>query len=588
MLDNTHMSFLSFQALKDLPEPVFWFDETGSFFDVNPMASKIWGYTRKEFQKMSVFDVNPHMKPEMWEEHWKRKQLDPSSFEAVHQKKDGTVFPVDVTDNFIEYEGKVYCCAIIRDISERKKQNRIARLSRFTLESFGEAVFWIASNGTIHSANQHAIRRYGYSSDEFKHVSVWSLYQDMDQARFQKFWRELKSKKSVISESVHLTKDGKKIDVEVSANYIQFEDEEFSASVVRDITDRKRREAAMRGAFTEIKELKVKLEAENNYLYEEIELKSNIADIITADIGYKQLLSEVEKVANTDTTVLISGESGSGKEILASMIHQLSPRSESPLIKIDCGSLPQGMIESELFGHMKGSFIGAITDKLGKFQIADGGTIFLDEIGEMPFEMQSKLLQIIEEGLFQVLGSTIAVQVDVRFIASTSDDLLKLIEDGKFREDLYFRLNVFPISTIPLRERKEDIPLLVRYFSTKIGDRIGKKITDIPNKIINQFMEYDFPGNVRELQNLVERGVITSVNGKLSPVDISPKKKVDKSKTFTSLKDQERSYIIDVLKHTNWKVSGEGGAAKILDVRPTTLFSKMERLHIKRSLEPAD
>ncbi len=578
------MASLSFQALMDLPEPVFWFDRTGSFFDVNTKATEVWGYSREELLQMTVFDLNIYMKPELWEEHWKKKQLDPSSFEGLHRKKDGTIFPVDITDNFVQLNGEVYCCAIIRDISERRETDRTARLSRVTIENLEEAIFWIQSDGRIQHANHYALQRYGYTLDEFREMSVWSLYEEMSQEQFGKFWEKLKDDKTIVTESKHITKDGKKIDVELSANYIKFEDMEFSASIVRDITDRKRKAAAIRGAYTEIKELKEKLEAENSYLYEEIDLKNNIADIITINSSYKEVLSQVEKVANTETTVLISGESGTGKELIARAIHQLSARSERPLVKIDCGSIPIDLFDSELFGHKKGAFVGAITDKLGKIQIANGGTIFLDEIGALPLEIQSKLLRLIDENMFEVLGSTIAVQVDVRVIASTKKDLEKEIEKGVFREDLFFRLNVFPLATIPLRERKEDIPLLVKYFSDRIGERIGKKITDIPKKIIDQFEKYEFLGNVRELQNLVERGVITSVNGKLNLVDLT-QKKTTRSRSYTTLREQERSYIIDVLKHTKWKVSGEGGAAQILDVRPTTLFSKMERLDIKRSLE---
>jgi len=584
-MTESDLPLISFQVLRDLPEPVFWFDETGKFLDVNARATEVWGYSREEFLQMTIFDVNANMKPAMWSEHWRKKQVDPSTFEAVHRKKDGSLFPVDITDKFIHVDDKVYCYAIVRDISERTTKNRIARLSKFTLENIEEAIFWIESTGVIQNANQHAIDRYGFSLDEFKSMSIRSLYEDMDQTRFESFWQRLKNDKTIISESIHITKEGKKIDVEVSANYIKFEDVEFSASIVRDITDRKRKEAAIRGAFTEIRELKEKLEAENSYLYEEIEIKNNVADIITTNAAYLEVLSQVEKVAHTDTTVLISGESGSGKELLARAVHKLSPRSESPLIHINCGSIPHGYIESELFGHKKGAFLGAITDKVGKFEIANGGTVFLDEIGDLPFEFQSKLFRVIDEGVYEVLGSNIENQSDVRVIASSSKDLKKEIDRDNFREDLYFRLNVFPIITVPLRERSEDIPLLVRHFSTKIGDRIGKKITEIPIKVIDQLEKYDFPGNVRELQNLVERGVITSVNGKLNLADINLKKKTDIPHVFTSLKDLERSYIIDVLKHTNWKVSGNGGAAKILDLRPTTLFSKMERLNIKRSSE---
>ena len=283
--------------------------------------------------------------------------------------------------------------------------------------------------------------------------------------------------------------------------------------------------------------------------------------------------------------MLVTGESGTGKELIARALHQLSKRSKRPMIKVNCAALPANLIESELFGHEKGAFTGALALKVGKFELADGGTLFLDEIGELPIELQPKLLRAIQEGEIERLGGSGTKKVDVRIIAATNRNLPNEVQEGNFREDLYYRLNVFPIHSVPLRERREDIPLLVRFFCEKLGNKLGRKITDIPNKIIDKLMAYDFPGNVRELENLIERGIITSKGGKLNLGDWFKLKKRKKSDTFVSLDDMQRNYIIEILKHTKWKVSGDQGAASILKMRPTTLYSKMEKLNIKRSTE---
>ncbi|MEM6317018.1 MAG: sigma 54-interacting transcriptional regulator, partial [Bacteroidota bacterium] len=300
-----------------------------------------------------------------------------------------------------------------------------------------------------------------------------------------------------------------------------------------------------------------------------------------------KVLKSIEQVADTSATVLVTGESGTGKELIARALHQLSRRSKRPMIKVNCAALPANLIESELFGHEKGAFTGALTKKIGKFELADSGTLFLDEIGEMPIELQSKLLRAIQEGEIERVGGHQSISVDVRIIAATNRHLPKEIEAGTFREDLYYRLNVFPIHSIPLRKRKEDIPLLLQFFCEKLGAKLGRKITDVPQKVIDKLMDYDFPGNVRELENLIERAIITSSRGRLSLGNwfCTPKKKKVKPLELPTLEEIQRQHIIEVLKHTEWRVSGENGAAKILGLRPTTLYSKIERLGIKRSKE---
>jgi len=463
-LQNQEFHKLSYDALDKLPVPVLWFDENANFIEVNQKACADRGFTREEFLKMTIFDINPNMHPDTWPTHWDNKIKDPSSFETTHKRKDGKEFPVDVIDNFVSLDGKIVCCAIIRDI-----------------------------------------------------------------------------------------------------------------------TDRKRKEGALRGALMEIRELKEKLEIENNYLNEEMDIKNDFGEIVTNNDSFKKVLKQVEQVADTSSTVLITGESGTEKELLVRAIHQMSVRSERQVIKVACGSLSPHMIESELVGHEKNAFVGALNRKIGKLELAHNGTLFLEEIDELALEMQTKLLQFLKAEEFQRLGGTDIVKVNLRIIATSTKDLMKEVEQGRFREELYFYLNVFPIQTIALRDRIEDIPPLTRYFCEKIGNTINKKIINIPESAIDKLMDYDFPGNVRELENIVERGVINSRKGRLNLTDFNPRKRNIKPKSYVSLEDMQRNYIARVLQHTNWRVSGKSGASGILGIPPTTLFSKIKKLGIKRS-----
>ncbi len=585
---NFDLGKLSVKALNELPEAVLWMDENGKFFEVNPVGCQVWGYTREEFLALYVFDINPNFTPDIWAEHWNKQVKNAATFESSHRRKDGTIFPVDITNNFVELNGKTVSCSIVRDISDRKKNNRIARLSDATIQSVGDAIFWICPKGFIKHVNETACQRYGYTKAELESMNILSLSKDLTTEDLNNLFTRLRKEKQFLIEGMHYTKDDEPIDVEISGNYVQFEEMEYTCSIVRDIRERKRKEAALRGALMEIRSLKEKLEAENNYLQEEIEIQNNFGEIVSNSAKFKKVLQKVEQVADTSSTVLITGESGTGKELIARAVHQLSRRSKRPMIKVNCAALPANLIESELFGHEKGAFTGAISQKIGKFELADKGTLFLDEIGEMPIELQSKLLRAIQEGEIERLGSTTTLQVDVRLIAATNRDLLKEIENGKFREDLYYRLNVFPIHSIPLRKRKEDIPLLTRYFCDQLGLKLGRKIEVVPQKVIDKLTAYDFPGNVRELENLIERAIIMSKRGKLQLGDwFNPKQKVKKPVDFLSMEAIQKKHIIEVLQHTNWRVSGENGAAKILAMRPTTLYSKMEKLNIKRSTDLA-
>ncbi|MGB5894776.1 MAG: sigma 54-interacting transcriptional regulator [Ignavibacteriaceae bacterium] len=337
----------------------------------------------------------------------------------------------------------------------------------------------------------------------------------------------------------------------------------------------------LQNALSEVEILKNRLEAENIYLQDEIKLQHNFENIITQSEALKKLLYKVEQVSSTDATVLILGESGTGKELFTRAIHNISDRGERPLVKVNCSALPANLIESELFGHEKGAFTGATSRKIGRFELADGGTIFLDEIGDLPLELQPKILRVLQEGEFERIGNSKTIKVDVRIIAATNRELKAEIENGNFREDLFYRLNVFPIIIPPLRERKEDIPLLVNYFVKKHGVRIGRDIEIVSQHIINQLQQYHWPGNVRELENIIERALITSEGNKLTLSDWLPKQELNtNSDEFLTIYENERQHIIKALEKTDWKISGENGAAKILGIKRTTLEARMKKLNI--------
>lgn len=331
---------------------------------------------------------------------------------------------------------------------------------------------------------------------------------------------------------------------------------------------------------------KKRLEAQNQYLQEEIKLTHNFEEIVSRSANFKKVLQQIEQVATTDATVLILGESGTGKELIARAIHNISNRSKQPLVKVNCATLPANLIESELFGHEKGAFTGAVEKKIGRFELADGGTIFLDEIGELPVELQAKLLRVLQEGEFERLGNPKTMKVNVRVIAATNRNLKLAIEKKEFREDLYYRLNVFPVICPPLRERKDDIPLLVKHFCKKHEGKIGKIVHTIPDKVNEALMAYDWPGNIRELENIIERALILSREGVLEYGDWvpahAPVTNGAPKSSVTKLEEVEKEHILAVLKQTGWRVSGEKGAAKILGLNATTLEARMKKLGIIR------
>jgi transcriptional regulator with GAF, ATPase, and Fis domain len=335
-------------------------------------------------------------------------------------------------------------------------------------------------------------------------------------------------------------------------------------------------------ALLEIQKLKETLEAERAYLQEEIKLEHNHENIIGQSDGLKYVLFKIEQIAASDTTVMILGETGVGKELAARAIHDLSLRKNRALVKVNCAALPSNLIESELFGHEKGAFTGAHVKRLGRFELADGATLFLDEIGELPIELQSKLLRVLQDGEFERLGGTRTIKVNTRIIAATNRNLETEVGKGGFRQDLWYRLNIFPITMPPLRDRMDDIPMLVDYFVKKISKRMGKTIELIPDKVMNTLRTYHWPGNIRELENVLERAMINSSGPKLRLAEelITPFKRLCIG--HKTLEAVERDYIVQVLEDTGWKVGGKNSASEILGLKRSTLRARMRKLDIRK------
>jgi formate hydrogenlyase transcriptional activator len=339
-------------------------------------------------------------------------------------------------------------------------------------------------------------------------------------------------------------------------------------------------------AYDEIAELKDRLAQEKVYLEDEIRSELNFEEIVGRSSALRSVLQDIETVAPTNSTVLIYGETGTGKELIARAIHNLSTRGKNAFVKLNCAAIPTGLLESEMFGHEKGAFTGAVAQRIGRFELAHRGTVFLDEIGEIPLELQPKLLRVLQEREFERLGSSRTLTSDARLIAATNRDLTAMVEERTFRADLFYRLNVFPVQVPPLRERQDDIPLLVRHFVQQFSRRMGKVVDTIPTETMNVLIRYHWPGNIRELQNLVERAVILSTGPVLRvPVDDLrlPSAPPAASPKAGTLEEAERRHILNALDAADWVISGPKGAATTLGMKRSTLQARMEKLGIRRA-----
>ena len=361
------------------------------------------------------------------------------------------------------------------------------------------------------------------------------------------------------------------------------------AQVIGAALRRRHDELALRASLVEIDRLNHRLQAENVYLQEEINSTHDFSEIVGESAALRSALARVEQVAPTDSTVLLLGESGTGKELFARAVHGRSPRSHRPLVRVNCAALPGGLIESELFGHEKGAFTGAVSQREGRFEIADGGTLLLDEVGDPPLDLQGRLLRVLQEGEFERVGSSRTRKVDVRLIAATNQDLEAAVREKRFRHDLYYRLSVFPIVVPPLRDRRDDIPQLVWAFVARLQRRMGRRIKRVPRPVMDALRRYDWPGNVRELQNVVERAMIRSRGDVL---EVEETFAANQLRTTSRAGDPtlaavERAHIEAVLQECLWRINGPGHAAERLGLHPNTLRFRMNKLGITRPMRPA-
>jgi len=481
------------------------------------------------------------------------------------------------------------------EISDEARANfKYRNLYRFTPAMLHS----VDGNGLIVTVTDHWLQKLGYRREEVIGRPISDFFTASDRARLSgEALRELISQGDFNNEERQVvTKDGQVLDLIVSAisrrNAAGEVDRMLIAS--KDVTERLRVERQLRNALAENARLREELEQERDYLREEVKVGLNSGEIVGNSPALMHMLTRIEAVAETPASVLLQGESGVGKELVAHAIHAQSPRANGPLVKVNCASIPKELFESEFFGHVKGAFTGAYRDRVGRFQLADNGTIFLDEVSEIPLELQGKLLRVLQESEFERVGDDVTRTVDVRVIAATNRNLEKQIVDGEFREDLFYRLSVFPVDVPPWRERGDDIIHLARHYLQKTCSSFGREPMQLTRSQAEMLRNYRWPGNVRELKNVIERAVILSprnvlrldlsmsnAGGEKRPLEIANRDEGE-IMTESELRELMKSNLLAALQRTEWKVSGPGGAAEILGVKATTLADRIRSFGLKR------
>ena len=503
-----------------------------------------------------------------------------------------------LTNALVEFDHEGAFLRTIAVYAEISDQARANFKYRALYRSTPAMLHTVDKNGLIVTVTDHWLQKLGYEREEvvgrpitdFFSLADRKLYADgrlqslIEEGSFSNLKRQM------------LTKGGQVIDLVMSAVSQRDERDDVDHMLVasKDVTERNRAERELRNTLAENARLREELERERDYLREEVNVAMNFGRMIGTSPALRRMLKRIEAVAETPASVLVQGESGVGKELVAHAIHMQSPRSAGPLVKVNCASIPKELFESEFFGHVKGAFTGAHRDRIGRFQLADGGTIFLDEVSEIPHELQGKLLRVLQESEFERVGDDVTRSVDVRVIAATNRNLEQLIVDGEFREDLFYRLSVFPVDVPPLRERGDDVVQLAQHFLEQACKDFGRAILTLTRGQAENLRAYNWPGNVRELKNVIERAVILS-QGKVLRLDISmshlradtrePVETADAPAdilTDKQIRELQRSNLLRALERSNWKVSGAGGAAELLGVRPTTLADRMRTYKIKR------
>jgi PAS domain S-box-containing protein len=596
--DSLKQSEERYRALVETSADWVWeVDANANYTYADPKVKKILGYAPEEVIGRTPFhfmDEKEAQRVRTIFEQIAAERLPFSGLININLHRDGRrviletggvpIFGLD--GEFMGYRG------MDRDVTERKHAEEILRESEEKFRQLAEnirEVFWIREPSGLIYMSQACEQIFGLSSESLikAHDSFIDIIHPEDRERvLSARLAGFANQESVVEHRI-IRPDGsirwiysRMFPVRLDEDHVRI------VGIAEDITERKLMEGLLQSRLREIEDLKDRLEAESAYLQEEIKLEHNFGNIIGRSDAMNYIFYRVQQVSNTGMTVLILGETGTGKELIARTIHENSSRRSRPMVKVNCAVLPAGLIESELFGHEKGAFTGAVARKLGRFELANNTTLFLDEIGELPFDLQVKLLRVIEEGEFERLGGTQTIKINARIIAATNRNLEKEMKEGRFRADLWYRLNVYPITVPPLRERTVDIPMMVVHFVEKYSKQLGKTIQKIPAGLVEALKNYKWPGNVRELQHVIERAVINSLETTLQLADdfggatIPQAPAMARNKTLEEL---EREYILEILAKTGWKIEGRSGAAEILNLNPNTLRSRMKKLGIQKA-----
>ncbi len=584
-----------------LPTMAALIDDDGTFLDVNDALRERLGYERQDMLGRRPADfVTPESAKRIEEEfrpalrRTGRLENKPIAFLAAS----GDLIEC-MTNSLVEYDPDgtfVRTVALYTDFADEARANfKYRELYRST----PAMLHTVDGDGNIVTVTDHWLQKMGYRREDVIGRPTMDFFTAAERKRFvEGHLQQLLDQGDYNNEQRQVvTRDGKVLDLLVSAIAHRDPSGKVDRMLVasKDITKRLQVERELRKALAENASLRRELERERDYLREEVNVAMNFGRIIGTSEALQKMLKRVEAVAETPASVLLQGESGVGKELVAHAIHQQSARADGPLVKVNCASIPKELFESEFFGHVKGAFTGAHRDRIGRFQLADGGTIFLDEVGEIPLELQGKLLRVLQESEFERVGDDVTRSVDVRVVAATNRDLEQLIVDGEFREDLFYRLSVFPVDVPPLRDRGEDIIQLAQHFLERACHDFGRPVLALTRAQANNLLDYDWPGNVRELKNVIERAVILSP-GNVLRLDLSmphsretrrenpvpAAKRITGILTEKEMRDFQKQNLVAALQETRWRVSGPDGAAELLGVKPTTLADRIRAYGLRR------
>ena len=569
------------------PDAVLVTDQTGLILRANAQAESMFGYARKELVGQAVELVIPERFHSVHPKHRSSYSSQPrvramgAGLELFGRRKDGTEIPVDIMLSPLEMAEGHLVLAVVRDVSQKKLAEQALRRSeqqfRSLFEFSPDAIVVTSREGKIAEVNTQVEKFFGYSRSELLGQPIEILIPERFRETHPKHRADYAAHSRVRTMGAGLglyglRKDGREFPVDIMLGPVEGPEGQVVLSVIRDLSEKREAEEALRRS-----------EREKSYLEEELVTTQQFEEIVGESSGLKRVLKQVEDVAGTDATVLILGETGTGKELIARAIHRLSPRRDNAFVKLNCSAIPSGLLESELFGHEKGAFTGAIAQKIGRLELAHQGTFFLDELGDLPAELQPKILRALQEKEFERVGGTRTIPVNVRLVAATNRDLAKMVGTGQFRSDLYYRLRVFPVTIPPLRERREDIPLLVRYFLAIHSKRMGRRIETIPDGTVKTLVGWHWPGNIRELENFIERSVILSP-GAVLRAPLAELEQIEESSESadSNLEVAEREHILRILRECKGMISGANGAAERLGLKRTTLNSKIKKLGIHR------